>query len=141
MAKGKGRIDRSTTGGDASAPADSPFAALAGLRAQLPEGEAPAPVTDDPITDDKASVRSAKVVVRRERSGRGGKTVTLVEQLGWPPGELERLSKKMKKALGCGARVEGDAVLLQGDLEERAAAWLEAEQVAKRVVRATALPG
>ncbi len=84
---------------------------------------------------------AAKAVVRRERSGRGGKTVTLIEHLGWSAVELDALAKRLKKVMGCGARVEGDAIVLQGELEERAAAWLEAEGVAKHVVMATAGKG
>ncbi len=40
----------------------------------------------------------------------------------------------MKSALGCGAVVEGEDVVLLGSLVERAADWLEG-QGAKRVVR------
>ena len=67
---------------------------------------------------------SGKVVVQREKKGRGGKTVTRLSgcgHLGQDPGEL---AKAMKRALGCGASVDGGDVLLQGALTERAAAWI-----------------
>jgi translation initiation factor 1 len=132
---GKKRVDRSQTGPGASPSGDSPFAALAGLRDALPEGEAP--TTPAEAAPGAAQAASAKAVVRRERSGHGGKTVTRIEQLDHDAAGLEALAKRLKKALGCGARVEAGAIVLQGELEERAAAWLEAEGVAKRVVMAT----
>jgi translation initiation factor 1 len=73
-----------------------------------------------------------KVVLRRETKGRGGKTVTRVQ--GLPQDWLETLAHRMKKALGCGAKVEGEDVLLQGALLDRAASWLE-QQGARRVVK------
>ena len=73
-------------------------------------------------------------VVRRERKQRGGKTVTVVARLGLGDGELKALAREMAKALGCGARVEGEDVVIQGDQVERAAAWLE-RRGARRVVR------
>ena len=113
---GKKRVDRSKAGPVDEAAAPSPFAALAGLRDQLPEG-APA---DEPPSPQRESASegasTAKAVVRRERAGRGGKTVTLIEQLALPDEALKALAKKMKKAMGCGATVEDSAIVLQGDL-------------------------
>ena len=62
-----------------------------------PEGEAPA--EPDPAHRHKASdARAAKVVVRRERSGRGGKAVTLVEQLGWE--DAQRCEEQLARLYG-----------------------------------------
>lgn len=106
----------------------SPFAALAALRASLPEGPKPA---------DKAAAKSppaakkgpAKAVVRLERKGRGGKDVTVVEQLGLPPTELELWLKALKGSLGCGGTIEGETLVLQGDLRKRIGPLLEARGV------------
>ncbi|MCA9575618.1 MAG: translation initiation factor [Sandaracinaceae bacterium] len=73
-----------------------------------------------------------KLVLQREKKGRGGKTVTRVR--GLPPDELPRWAGDLKRALGCGATVEGDDVVLLGDLVGRAADWLTARG-AKQVVR------
>ena len=73
----------------------------------------------------------AKLVLRRERKGRGGKTVTVID--GLPQRDLDELVRAMKKALGCGASVEGEALVLLGDLAERASDWLVARG-ARRVV-------
>lgn len=72
-----------------------------------------------------------KLVLSREKKGRGGKTVTRIT--GLPKARLEIVAKKMKKSLGCGASVDGDDVLLHGTLTDRGAEWLSA-QGAKRVI-------
>lgn len=74
-----------------------------------------------------------KVVVRLERKGRGGRTVTRVQGLGWPDDALADLARRMARALGCGAGVEEGDVVLHGDQRERAEAWLVARG-ARRVV-------
>lgn len=113
----------------------NPFAALA----LSPPAEAPAAPRDvdetarAPETSEAPLRFSQKVVVRRETKGRGGKTVTRIT--GLPAAHREALAGRMKKALGCGAIVEGDDVLLLGSLVDRAADWLEVEGAA-RVVRA-----
>jgi translation initiation factor 1 len=92
----------------------NPFAALAALRASLPEGPAP-----KPQAAPAPKKGPAKAVVRLERKGRGGKDVTVVEQLGLPNTELEVWLKALKGQLGCGGVVEGDTLVLQGDLRKR----------------------
>jgi translation initiation factor 1 len=73
-------------------------------------------------------------VVRRERKQRGGKTVTRVARLELGAEELKLLARAMAKGLGCGAKVEGEDIIVQGDQVERAARWLE-RRGARRVVR------
>lgn len=113
----------------------SPFAALAGT----PAAAAPEPVAPDerPLAlrgarSEVSVVFAPKVVVRREKKGRGGKTATRITGIGAE--HREELAGRMKSALGCGAVVEGEDVVLLGSLVERAADWLEG-QGAKRVVR------
>jgi translation initiation factor 1 len=69
-----------------------------------------------------------------ERKGRGGREVTVVDKLGLRPAELETWCKALKQALGCGGSVEGDMILLQGDLRTRLPAVLTARGVAKVTV-------
>jgi translation initiation factor 1 len=69
-----------------------------------------------------------------ERAGRGGKTVTVVEKLALPPRQLEAWLSDLKRALGCGGVVEGEALVLQGDSRERAGKWLEERGVKKVTV-------
>lgn len=66
-----------------------------------------------------------------ERSGRSGKTVTVlfgpgVEALS--EGERESLLKSLKGALGCGGAVAGKTLELQGEVTERVSDWLRARQ-------------
>jgi translation initiation factor 1 len=70
-------------------------------------------------------------VVRLERKGRGGKEATVVEKLALGPDEAARWLKDLKQALGCGGAVEGDALVLQGDLRQRVKALLESRGVRK----------
>lgn len=102
---------------DKQASKDNPFAALAALREALPPAPTPAP---DAKATKAAPVKGpAKAVVRLEKKGRGGKEVTLVEQLDLAPAALETWLKDLKNALGCGGAIEGDAIALQGDLRKR----------------------
>ncbi len=111
----------------------NPFGALA-PSGDLPPG--PDRSEPEPAETGSASVSTlatGKVVVRREKKGRKGKTVTRIS--GLEPGALEALQKRMKKSLGCGAVIEGDDLLLLGSLVERAAKYLR-DQAIKQVVEA-----
>jgi translation initiation factor 1 len=111
----------------ASAPFHNPFGALAGLRAQLPEG----PKTPLVVPLEKEVKGPARAVIRYERKGHGGKEVTLVEKLELPATELELWCVAMKQKLGCGGRVDGDALVFQGDQRERLKALLAERGVRK----------
>jgi len=65
-----------------------------------------------------------KLVLRKEKKGRGGKTVTRLEGITASSKALEALAKELRKSLGCGARVEENHIILQGDVRERASQWL-----------------
>jgi translation initiation factor 1 len=115
------------------APFHAPFAGLAGklgLPAAPPTGPGPAP--DESARAVKRA--PARAVVRFEKKGRGGKAVTVVEKLGLSPRDLETWLGELKRALGCGGAVEGDALVLQGDNRERVGALLEARGVRKVTV-------
>jgi translation initiation factor 1 len=107
---------------------DSPFAALEKLRSALPEGKPP------PEKIEKKPAGPARAVVRMERKGRGGKEVTVVDKLGLKPADLETWCKALKQALGCGGSVDGELIVLQGDLRTRLPAVLEARGVARVTV-------
>ncbi len=109
---------------DEKKPFHNPFAGLAGLKDQLPEGPKP---------KQKAAKQPARAVLRLERTGRGGKEVTVVTHLELPVEQRDVWLKQMKQGLGCGGHVEGEALVLHGDQRERAAKWLES-RVTKVVV-------
>jgi translation initiation factor 1 len=119
---------------DAAPLKQNPFAALAVKKDELPEGPKPDVSTHTSVsaTAPVASTwGSGKIVLSRERKGRGGKTATRVR--GLPETRLDELATKMKKALGCGATVEEGDVILLGDVVERAAKWLR-DEGAPRVI-------
>jgi len=100
-------------------PFHNPFASLAPLRDTLPQP--PAPV-ERPAPSAAAKPQGKtwpRAVVRMERSGRGGKEATVIEQLDLRPAEREAWLKALKSALGCGGSIEGDTLMLQGDQRER----------------------
>ncbi len=111
-------------------PKGSPFAGLAALKDALPEGarapEPAAPKGPDPF--------AGKIVLATSRKGRGGKTVTIVSGVRGGAAVLEGLARELKKALGCGASVDGDTIVVSGDLVDRTKAWLEAKGAKKLVV-------
>ena len=115
----------------------NPFAALLPEEAASAQARTKAPNAESPDEAREAAVGrpfASKVVVRREKKGRGGKTVTRIS--GIEAAHREALAGRMKKALGCGALVEGEDVVLLGSLVDRAAAWLE-EAGATNVVRSS----
>jgi translation initiation factor 1 len=112
-----------------------PFnAALARLKERLPEGWTPpadAGAAPEAASAPPAAKGPARAVVRLERKGRGGKEATLIEKLALSPEALRAFADELKRALGCGGAVEGDAIALQGDQRDRARRWLEAKGVRK----------
>ncbi|HSM91506.1 MAG TPA: translation initiation factor [Anaeromyxobacteraceae bacterium] len=112
-----------------AAPFHSPFAKLAGLKADVPT--APAPAAPPAAAKPPPKPPPARAVVRIERKGRGGKEATVIEKLALPPKELAAWADSLKRSLGCGGAVEEDAIVVQGDQRERVRRWLEAKGVAK----------
>lgn len=111
---------------DPKKPFHNPFEALRARRDQLPEG--PPPRLDPPPKGP------ARAVVRMERKGRGGKEVTVVDQLELGAKDLEEWLKALKNALGCGGAMEGNLLVLQGDQRKRLPAILAARGVRKVIV-------
>ena len=118
------------------APTDAPGAGFGGLGALLAaEGLSPSAPSTQPASASptpnlamgKATSGSltGKAVVRRERKGRGGKTVTVVDGKALAAQDLQALAKRLRKALGAGARVEDSRLVVQGDQRDAAKRWLE----------------
>lgn len=100
-------------------------------------GQAPAAASAsvvEPATTGALDVSQCrKLVVCRERKGHGGKTVTVIDGLELAPARLETLARALRIALGCGSRVDGGRVVVQGDLAAAVEAWLR-RHGARRVV-------
>lgn len=80
-----------------------------------------------PADDCRCSSRSAEEPIpprvvaklRMEKTGRGGKTVTVVYDLPRNAAFLKELSQELKRACGTGGTVLENGVELQGDLRDR----------------------
>jgi translation initiation factor 1 len=86
----------------------SPFAGLS--IPDLPEGAA--------LQEKKQTPASpGRVVLRKEKSGRGGKPVIVVSGFhgGVSVGEIERLAADARRRLGCGGTVRYREMEFQGD--------------------------
>ncbi|MCP4447531.1 MAG: translation initiation factor [Myxococcales bacterium] len=103
--------------------ANNALSGLSGLGEGLPS--APSPKEEPSLAAPPATKPRFpnKLVVRMEKKGRRGKTVTRIS--GVPTKELATLCKEMKKAFGCGAVVEEQDLVLLGDLVQRAVSWFE----------------
>jgi translation initiation factor 1 len=115
-----------------AAPFNPPFAKLAEKLPDLPSAPPP-PVARAPAAKPPKPP-PARAVVRIERKGRGGKEATVIEKLALPPKELAAWADALKRSLGCGGAVEGDAIAVQGDQRERVRKWLESKGVGKVTV-------
>ncbi len=106
----------STSGGEELA--HNPFGSLqsAGLPQASPH---PAPMKPGA---PPAPRNRGRVDITREKGGRGGKTVTVVDGftgIGLP--EKEQLVKRMRAACGCGGTVKEGRIEIQGDQRETVA--------------------
>ena len=114
-----------------SEPFQSAFSGLASLRADLPSFESPDPESQPDVIASPTT--HTKLVLQREKKGRAGKTVTRL--LGLPtPDARAYWTTKLKKELGCGATIEGEDVILLGDVGDRAETRLVAGGF-RRIVR------
>ncbi|GEM_PF-259405 len=101
----------------------NPFSKLAS-DAKLATGRVDAaPVAPVILNRPVPAPPSARLTMRHESKGRGGKAVTRIS--GLPHELLETVASRLRKALGCGATIEGEDVILLGSLRERAAEWFE----------------
>ena len=101
----------------AQQPLQSPFSEL---RSEgLPEGAANAL--------SSAIRRKQRIVLRREKSKRRGKTVIIISRLPThlSQPEIESISREVRKALGCGGSVQGREIEIQGDQAERVRCYFE----------------
>lgn len=103
--------------------------AKAGTAETAPEQEA----RPDEESVEEIIKRIPKITLHRRTSGMGGKTVTVVTLSGGAAADPETLAKALRKGLGCGSRVDGGNILLQGDIQERARDWFT-KKGARRVV-------
>jgi translation initiation factor 1 len=73
--------------------------------------------------------KPGRVVLRRERARRSGKTVIVIDDFAThlPISVIEKTAKKIRIACGCGGTVRDRAIEIQGDQPGKIRAVLEAE--------------
>jgi translation initiation factor 1 len=123
---GMGKRNKSSTAPPV-APFHRPFADLAGKLGDLPPGPAPASAPCGPPRGRGLQ----EALWASERSGRGGRTVTVVDKLELATPEFEAWCTELKRAIGCGGAVEDGKLVIQGDARHRVADWLVKRGVRK----------
>ena len=68
-----------------------------------------------------------RLLLRRSTAHRGGKTVLVLEGFSpaWNAAKLEDLLRELKASLGCGGKVDGHSLEIQGDQPDRLQPALE----------------
>jgi translation initiation factor 1 len=113
--------DRIDTSGEDSFSQDNPFGALADLG--LPEA---APRPQAPKLEPPAKPGET-LLLRRLKSGKGGKIVTEVSGFDADPGSMDRLLKQLQGQLGTGGTRKEKVLELQGECRDRIKLLLESK--------------
>ena len=89
----------------------------------LPAGPEESPNFSEPLW------KLGRVVLRRERAHRGGKTVIVIDDFAThlPISVIEKTAKKIRLACGCGGTVKDRAIEIQGGQPGKIRAILETE--------------
>ena len=107
----------------ADALTHNPFASLAAKSARVAPDAGASAVAPIKRPQPSKPLPAPKVRVRMETTGRSGKVVTRMS--GLPIENLAAIASRLRKALGCGATIQDNDVLLLGSLADRALQWLE----------------
>ena len=82
--------------------------------------------SDEPEEPETLPPAQQKLHVRMERSGRGGKTVTVIDNFVGSTEDLTALGKMIKTKCSVGGTVKDGQIIIQGDLRPRIVALLTA---------------
>jgi translation initiation factor 1 len=106
----------------------SPFDLLSkdGLPVSLPGTPSLGQPKPKEVRHEEKMGQGARLEIRREKSGRGGKTVTTIAGFPSRVNAKMRMSllKRIKTRLGTGGTWNGDCMELQGDKREEVVPWL-----------------
>lgn len=97
--------------------------------------ESDKPTPDEPLTNSESPSRAfplsgkgaEPLCLRREKSGRGGKTVVVISRLpsSWSAEDRKALARHLQQSCGCGGTVRGEEIEIQGDQPARIARLLQ----------------
>jgi translation initiation factor 1 len=85
--------------------------------------------SDDPNRKkekSKSAPGTGRAVLRVERKGRGGKIVTIIEQLALSAEDMRKLLKELQQLCGTGGTLKENHLELQGDCREKVRPKLQA---------------
>ena len=117
---------------DTGAAAQAPLTNLDGVFADvtLPDLSSGTPTTHPPAATPAPPLwKPGRVVLRRERAQRGGKTVIVIDGFAThlPAVFIEDVARRLRAACGCGGAVKGRTVEIQGDQPGKVRTVLEAD--------------
>ena len=108
-------------------PTQQGFAGLGDALARLPLGPLPETPAKPALVEPVKPKRLGRVVLRREKAHRGGRTVIVIHD--FPPSvttnTLEDIARKLRHALGTGGTVRERTIEMQGDQPGKIRAFLE----------------
>ena len=124
------RKEKINTSGTSPSLSFSAFEALNALDPlALPPGEIQPLSPGKTLPSEKP--KKGRLILRREKKDRGGKTVVVIygfDQLpGWGFDKIDSLCREVRKRIGCGGAVEGKEIMIQGDQPARVAEYLESQ--------------
>lgn len=82
------------------------------------------PEEDNDIEEVSLKPEEQRLFVRKEKKGRGGKVVTIVEGFEGTDEDLEALGKDLKKHCGTGGSVKEGEIIIQGDIADKIVRFL-----------------
>jgi len=73
------------------------------------------------VSPDQPPSKAGRILLRKEKSGRGGKVVIVVHGFdsAWSHSAIDELAQAAKQACGCGGTVSDRTIELQGDQPDR----------------------
>ncbi len=85
---------------------------------------APPPPPKNSLCSSVTQSKKGRINLRREKSGRGGKTVTVLEGIDNPE-DRKALLKTLQKQCACGGTIRENAIEIQGDKRNEMATFLK----------------
>ena len=79
---------------------------------------------EEEVQDEPIIPGEQRLFVRKEKKGRAGKVVSIVEGFEGSETQYEELAKEIKQHCGTGGSVKGDQIIIQGEKTEQIVRFL-----------------